>query len=138
MSRTAERCRNPLIFYLPLLCSISFSLIISNYLVKLDTTVTKDFIIAWLNNQTVLTFEHFKLTQFPLLNKYYYFLDFIGVFTTLQLQYWELSLAKLGNYSLVFELVATGSFCCCCVQLAASSRHRSFISSVDLQPACQL
>ena len=36
----------------------------------------------------------------------------LGFFTTLQLQYWELSLADLGNSSLGLELVATGTFCC--------------------------
>ena len=44
--------------------------------------------------------------------------DFIGVVTILQLQYWELSLAELGNSLLGFELAAAWTFGCCRLQSA--------------------
>ena len=60
----------------------------------------------------------------------------LGFSQFLQLQYWEPSLAELGNSSLGLELVAAWT-CCCYWMQSASSRHRSLTSSVDLLPACR-
>ena len=80
-------------------------------------------------NAKIFYFYFFSVFAFKQTKKQFCFMcnllkkkDFIGVVTILQLQYWELSLAELGNSLLGFELAAAWTFGCCSLQSATFKR----------------